>query len=320
MLRHSHSPVFACLVLVGCCTGVLSGEEVSSQETAEPSDTEPTEKLLLATCQFPVSADMTTNAEWVRKQMRLAAAQDANLVHFSECALPGYAGVEIPSVESFDWEQLRTETRSILQLADELDQWVVLGSMHQLTGDHKPHNSLYLINPEGKIVDRYDKRFCTPGDLNHYTAGNHFVVFEVGGVRCGLLICFDIRFPELYREYKKRGVQLLLHSFHNARMKHGMIHPMIMPVSGQTRAATNAMFVSLNNSSTPESWPSLLITPDGRIHQRLVLNHPGVMVHEIDTAKKYYDASGPFRKRAMEMNLQSGESVNDARSKDRTGL
>jgi predicted amidohydrolase len=303
-----------------CWTGALSGEETASSENPNTSAVQQSKILLLATCQFPVSDNVTANGEWVRKQMRQAAAQDADLVHFSECALSGYAGVEFKTFESFDWDQQRAEMRSILQLADELDQWVVLGSAHQLTGDHKPHNSLYLINPEGKLVDRYDKRFCTSGDLHHYTAGNHFVVFDVAGVRCGLLICYDIRFPELYREYKKRGVQLMLHSFHNARMDHGMIHPMIMPVSGQVRAATNAMFVSLNNSSVPESWPSLLITPDGRIVQRLVLNQPGIMVHEIDPTKDYYDASGPFRKRSMEMNLQSGDSVDDARSKDRTGL
>ena len=52
-------------------------------------------------------------------------------------------------------------------LANELDLWVLLGSTHQLTGLHKPHNSLYVIDSVGEIVDRYDKRFCTPGDLEH---------------------------------------------------------------------------------------------------------------------------------------------------------
>ena len=41
--------------------------------------------------------------------------------------------------------------------------------------------------------------------------------FTVNGILCGVLICFDVRFPELYRAYKKLGVHLLFHSFYNAR-------------------------------------------------------------------------------------------------------
>ena len=44
------------------------------------------------------------------------------------------------------------------------------------------------------------------------------------------------------------GVQVLFHSFYNARQKPGSIHPKIMPPTGQARAATNAMFLSVNNS------------------------------------------------------------------------
>ena len=42
-------------------------------------------------------------------------------------------------------------------------------------------------------------------------------VFDVDGFRCGVLICYDYRFPELYRELKQAGVQVLFQSFHNAR-------------------------------------------------------------------------------------------------------
>jgi predicted amidohydrolase len=41
----------------------------------------------------------------------------------------------------------------------------------------------------------------------------------VKGVRCGALICHDFRYDELYREYLRRGVQLILHSFHNGGAK-----------------------------------------------------------------------------------------------------
>ena len=208
--------------------------------------------LRLATCQFPVSADVKANGEWVRTQMRQASAKGADLIHFPECALSGYAGVDLPSIDKLDWNALHQETEAILALARELNVWVVLGSTHRLSGDHKPHDCLYVISPEGKVIDRYDKRFCTGGDLKHYSPGDHFVTFDVHGVKCGLLICYDLRFPELYRAYCKLGVRLMLHSFYNARQKEGSIHPKIMPVTAQAYAGVNNMFISINNSSAPQ--------------------------------------------------------------------
>ena len=275
-------------------------------------------KLRVATCQFPVSGDIAGNGEWVRRQMREAAARGADLVHFPECALSGYAGKDHKTLDTLDWDLLRQETESVLSLAQELGLWVVLGSTHRLSAGHKPHNALYVISPAGQIADRYDKRFCTGGDLKHYSPGDHFVTFEVQGVKCGLLICYDIRFPELYREYCTMGVELMFHSFYNARMKEDAIHPKIMPPTAQARAATNSMFISMNNSCAEHAWPSRFVTPDGMIVGALAANAPGVMVHAVDTAQKYYDASRPYRLDAINGKLNSGEVVEDARSKDRT--
>jgi len=195
--------------------------------------------LSIAACQFPVSDNIEENAGWIIKQMEEAHAQGATLAHFPECALSGYPGVDMLTMDNFQWKALNAYTDSIAAFAQQLDMWVLLGSIHELSDTLKPLNSLYVINPSGKIMDRYDKRFCTNGDLKFFSAGNHFVVFNIKGIRCGLLICFDVRFPELYREYKKLDVDLIFQSFYNARQKPGGIHPKIMPVTAQTRAATN---------------------------------------------------------------------------------
>lgn len=274
-------------------------------------------KLRVATCQFPVGADIAANAEWIRRQMNVAKRGNADIAHFPEMALSGYAGVDHKSINGFDWETQRIEFESICSLARALELWVVLGATHRLTGDHKPHNSLYVIDNDGNLIDRYDKRFCTGGDLRHYTPGDHFVAFDVNGVRCGLLICYDIRFPELYRQYHKLGVRLMFHSFYNARQKPGSIHPKIMPPTAQARAATNNMFLSVNNSSAPHSWASLFVTPDGLIGERLSLDEPGVMVHLVDTSQRYYDASRPYRRGSIDGKWNSGRTVDDPRSKDR---
>jgi deaminated glutathione amidase len=297
-------------------TSVTFAEETEGAPTTPTTD-RPEEVIDVATCQFPVSGDVAENAAWIRRQMREAHSRGANVVHFSEVALSGYAGVDRKGMEDFDWARQRTELESILALAKGLKVWAILGSAHALSGNHKPHNSLYVISSEGRVVERYDKRFCTTRDLRHYSPGNHFAVFDINGVRCGLLICYDIRFPELYRQYCKRGVRVMFHSFHNARQKKGAIHPKIMPPTAQARAATNNMFVSLNNSSARHSWQSRFITPDGLIKEELPLDCPGVMVNRVNLRKKYYDASRPYRLDSIDGVWHSGEVVDDPRSNDR---
>ncbi len=275
-------------------------------------------KLTVASCQFPVSADVSENAGWIKKQMRMAKIQGAELAHFPECALSGYGGADVEDFNKFDWQLLKKETGSILELAKALKLWVLLGSSHQLGDGNKPHNSLYVINPDGNIIDRYDKRFCTKGDLKYYSPGDHFVTFDIHNIKCGLLICYDLRFPELYREYRKLGADVIFQSFYNARHRENCIHPKIMPVTAQARAATNSFFMSLTNSSAPYSWPCYFITPDGLVEQKLKANGDGILISTINMDKKYYDPSKDFRMDAINGKLNSGDTVQDPLSEDRT--
>ena len=272
--------------------------------------------LNIASCQFAVCGDVDHNARQIRTLMQQAAEQGADIAHFSECALSGYAGVDFESLAGCDWPRLKARTLEIMALAGELKLWVALGSSHPLTPPHKPHNCLYLISPEGKLVNRYDKRFGTAIDLLHYTPGNHFVVFDIHGVRCTLLICFDLRFPELYRQLYKQGVQCLFQSFYNARQQGPSVHTEIMRQTMQANAANNGFWASLTNSC---GWycpyPSCFIQPDGRIAQQLPDHHDGLMLNTVDLSQTFYDPSAPFRTLAVEGKLSNGpETLDDPRS------
>ena len=290
-------------------------------------------KITIATCQFPITSDIRRNLGYVKRQMKTARDQGADLAHFSECCLGGYAGVDLPSLEGYDWDLLQRSAREVTELARELGLWVILGSNHKLSGGHRPHNSLYLIDPQGRVVDRYDKRFCTgyrtrvAEDLSHYSPGNQFVVFQVNGVRCGLQICHDFRYPELYREYKRRDVQLMFHSYHNGGMtpekkrEYQDVWGVLVRATMQTYAASNFMWISVNNTARRESsGSSFVVQPDGLISGRLPLHRAGVLVTTIDTESTFYDASKEWRSRAMRGVLHSGSPVEDPRSEDRTCL
>jgi len=281
--------------------------------------------LKVATCQFSVGRDIRRNAREICKFLCESAKARADIVHFPECALSGYVGADFPNFDGYDWQLLEEETEKITAIARKLRLWVVLGSTHPLGKPNKPatrmagrpHNSLYLISPKGKIVGRYDKRFCLKGELRRYTPGNKFVNFTVNGVKCSLLICFDARFPELYRALYKKKVKCILQSFYNARQKGPSVHTHIMRQTMQCRAATNHFWVSMSNASGYYSpYPSCFIQPDGKIVKQLKQNRAGIMVNTVDLSRKFYDPMADFRSLAIAGTLSNGPKViKDPRSK-----
>ena len=69
--------------------------------------------VTVATCQFPVSADVDANLRHVTRQLQLAARRGARVAHFPEGALSGYAGADHGGFAGFGWERLRAATREI---------------------------------------------------------------------------------------------------------------------------------------------------------------------------------------------------------------
>lgn len=304
-------------------------------------------KITIATCQFPVSADIHANRDHILALMQAAKAKDADVAHFCEGSLSGYAGTDFETFENFDWEFLKQATLEVMACAKDLRLWVIVGSAHPLTPPHKPHNCVYIIDDNGALVERYDKLYCagnaegTMGDLAHYSPGNHFSVFEIKGVRCGALICHDYRYPELYREYKQRGVQLMFHSYHaggtpadrykeisdyvGAENKHLMagdtLPGITMPAGMIASASNNYVWISCPNSSAKIScWPSFFVRPDGVITGIVELHETGILLSTVDTHAALYDSTVAWRDRAITGIYHSGDVVEDARSDSRTVL
>lgn len=289
--------------------------------------------IVVATCQFPVDGDCAKNSRQIERQMREAHERGAHVAHFSECGLSGYAGADFQSFAGYDWELLTAVTRRIMALAKQLRLWVIVGSSHRLSSGHKPHNCVYVIDDRGHLVDRYDKMFCcgnrqeSSEDFANYTPGDHFVTFEIRGIRCGVLICHDFRYQELYREYKRLGVQLMFHSYANGHVTKAYICRLrniwatMVPATMQTYAANNHLWISATNTSRRQSsWPGFFVRPDGIITGRLKRHRTGVLISIVDPKAKIYDASVNWRDRAMKGVYHSGTLVSDVRSRNRTML
>ncbi|HUQ67732.1 MAG TPA: carbon-nitrogen hydrolase family protein [Flavitalea sp.] len=242
-------------------------------------------KLKVAACQFPVTGDIKENARYIKKFIREAAMNGADIIQFPEASLSGYPPVDVPSFENYNWELLRAETNEVMSLAKELHIWVFLGSAHFISEKEKPLNCLYIISNEGKIVDRYDKSMLTDGDLKYFTPGNHIVIREIKGFKMGFLICYDSCFPEMYNIYRHKDVKIMFHSFYNAHHKSKSILDQIIPAEIRVRASDNLMWVVATNSSGEySSWPTCIAKPDGSM-ESLERGVPGILYREFPDDK-----------------------------------
>ncbi len=103
------------------------------------------------------------------------------------------------------------------QLAKESGKWIHIGSTPVSAGD-KCYNCSVLITPEGQVLAWYNKIHLfdvflhgnkPTGESRRYTAGDTAVLVDTPWGIWGLSICYDLRFPSLYREYSKKGASIL---------------------------------------------------------------------------------------------------------------
>jgi deaminated glutathione amidase len=109
-------------------------------------------------------------------------------------------------------------TRALGELAAARRVWVHVGSLLERGSDpSRCFNTSVLIGPDGEVVARYRKAHLfdvTVGDLAaresaSITPGDEVVVARVGPMALGLSVCFDLRFPELYRRLALDGANVL---------------------------------------------------------------------------------------------------------------
>ena len=249
--------------------------------------------LIVATCQFPVSGDVDGNAECIRAMIRKASRHGAHIVHFCETALTGYAGscpqydvpvFDLPEFDGYDWTKLETRTLEIASLAKTCNIWVILGTTSRPGGSGKPRNSLCVFSNRGRLVDRYDKRRCTKGDLLAYSPGKNPVTFRVNGVICGLLICADMMRPDFYSAYRAQGVQVLIHAFYNARFRGPIPNDRTVIPANRDSARKFGLWIYASNSSARHScWPAHLAGPDGSF-KKLRRHAASILYHQLTPA------------------------------------
>ncbi len=151
--------------------------------------------------------------------LREAAAGGAALVMTPECT----------NIVSMDRERQRAVLTAegddptlarLAEVARELGVWLVLGSLCLRSGepDGRFVNRSFLIGPDGRVRARYDKIHMFDVVLkggeayresSAYMPGKLAVLTEAAGLRLGMTVCYDLRFPSLYRDLAQAGAEVV---------------------------------------------------------------------------------------------------------------
>ena len=173
-------------------------------------------RLPVALVQLDATGDVAANIATAATLADEAAVGGARFV-----ALPEYLQFRGPD------DGYRTSARPIpgphtapfAEVARRRDAWILVGSTAETSDDPaRPYNTSVLIAPDGSIAAAYRKIHlfdvtveAGPVDTEsaRVTAGDRLVIADVDGVRVGLSICYDLRFPELYRALALAGARIL---------------------------------------------------------------------------------------------------------------
>ncbi len=203
------------------------------------------------------------NFDAVRALLTQAAPERNSLVVLPEMFATGFSMNTAAVAESYG-----SETEQFLsRTAREFGVCIIAGAaMRAQDGRHR--NKALVFDSTGKLIAFYAKMhpFTLGGEADHYTAGEHPVLFQWADCNVAPFICYDLRFPELFREAaarKQPELFAVIANFPEKRIQHWV-------TLLQARAIENqAYVVGVNRIGTDPyytySGRSLIINPQGEI-------------------------------------------------------
>ncbi len=232
-------------------------------------------KWRVACVQMDSAGDPSRNHAFAVNALEQAAKRGARLVAYPEnCFWRGRAEeLSIVAVRT------RALVREFQEAARKRKVWVLLGSVIEKTSGKKFYNTSLLISPRGKIQARYRKIHLFDSNLHgartreskHILSGKKPVLAKIDGVSAGMTICYDLRFPELFRHLSAKGCRIFFVPS-NFTETTGKVHWEILL---KARAVENLAFVIAPGQvgTHPESkirsfGTSLIVGPWGNILAR----------------------------------------------------
>ena len=164
--------------------------------------------LKIAVIQMDVAlGEPDTNLTKMEKLVRQAAQSKPDIIVLPEAWNTGYFPLNITELAMSAGKKA---VEKMSELARDLQIYLVGGSISEVYNEQVV-NTAKVFNRNGLEIASYQKiHLFSPGEENKfYTEGNKVVTFDIEGHICGVIICYDLRFPELIRRLALDGVEIL---------------------------------------------------------------------------------------------------------------
>lgn len=170
--------------------------------------------MRLAITQMTSTNNLRQNLTKMWESVKEAAAQKANVIVFPEMAyFMGSEEERKPTISRFN-----EITGQFRDWASALNIWIHAGSLAEPSLTDRHYNTAVLVSPKEGVVYQYRKMHlfgASLPDRNYNEAkrtdgGSELSVIETPWGRLGTAICFDLRFPELFRRLRKLGAQVVI--------------------------------------------------------------------------------------------------------------
>ena len=225
--------------------------------------------------------DPETNFQKVSAYLEEAAKNGAETIILPEMWNTGYALTELKALADGSHR-----TVEFLKEFAKAHQVNIVGGSVSIIKEDGFYNTMYVVNKEGELVSEYDKahRFGLMDEHIHLEEGLGLGTFELEGVICGGVICYDIRFPEWIRAQALNGAKVIFvpAEWPAARIDHWKILL-------QARAIENQCFIVAVNrvGSDPKNafgGSSMVIAPWGEVRLDMAMQE-GIGYADIDLSE-----------------------------------
>ena len=251
-------------------------------------------KFRVGLCQMTTGPDVAANLEAATKLIREAAAKGASYVQTPE----------ITTLMETDRAKLFVATRPeegnpaiahFRSIARELKIWLHVGSMGIAVAPDKIANRAFLISPDGVVTARYDKIHMFDVDLpdgekyresRNFAPGDTAVLADLPWGKLGITICYDMRFPGLYRALAHAGATMIaVPAAFTVPTGKAHWHTLLRARAIETQCFVFAAAQAGTHPSGRQTYGhSLVISPWGEILAEADGVHPSVITADIDMA------------------------------------
>lgn len=249
--------------------------------------------MKVAAFQFEGSDNIEKNLLAIKRGIITASEQNVRVMITQECAICGYPPIETEQVTKIDFHQVEKATEQISQLAIKHQMYIGLGTIVPDKNRNSYTNSVTLISPNHEEHFSYHKRALWGWDRENFTQGYEKGVYTIDNVKLGLRICYEVRFPEYFRELFREKVEIVCVSFCDVEKEPNPNRYELIKSHLRTRAVENAMYlISVNSIWGYQTAPTCLIDPDGNILESAPLNEEYLLTFKYDNLESNFGRDG----------------------------